>query len=261
MKNEKPLGHKSYGSIPHLPHSRAGEKDFMANSGQVLIATQKARDKNDIIIVQEKLDGSNCAVAKIGGDVVALGRAGFRAETSPYEQHRLFAWWVETQRERFSALLDEGERIVGEWMAQAHGTHYNLTSEPFIVFDLMRGHERTPYKEFLNRVAGSLLPIPREIHFGDPISVEDVLSRLEPSGHGAVELTEGAVWRVERLIPTGKKGEKKHIVDYLVKYVRPEKVDGCLLPEKTGGEAVWNWYPKQGDGWEVSRYYKQQIAV
>lgn len=261
MKNEKPLGHKSYGSIPHLPNSRAGEKDFQANSGQVLIATEKARDKNDIIIVQEKVDGSNCAVAKIGGDIVALGRAGFRAETSPYEQHRLFAWWVETQRERFNTLLQEGERVVGEWMAQAHGTRYQLQEEPFIVFDLMRGHERTCYKEFLNRVAGSLLPIPNELHFGEPISVDAVLELLGERGHHGADKAEGAVWRVERMIPTGKKGEKKQVVDYLVKYVRPEKVDGCLLPEKTGGEAVWNWYPKPSDGWEVSRYYKQQIAV
>jgi len=260
MKNEKPLGHKSYGSIPHLPNSRAGEKDFQANSGQVLIATEKARDKNDIIIVQEKVDGSNCAVAKIGQEIVALGRAGFRAETSPYEQHRLFAWWVETQRERFNTMLDDGERIVGEWMAQAHGTRYNLIEEPFIVFDLIRGHERTPHREFNTRVAGSLLPTPRLISCGDPISVDEVLKRLEPSGHGAIGLAEGAVWRVER-ISTGKKGEKKQVVDYLAKYVRPEKVDGCLLPEKTGGEAVWNWYPKQGDGWEVSRYYRQQIVV
>ena len=130
------------------------------------------------------------------------------------------------------------------------------------MFDLMRGHERTCYREFVERVAGSLLPIPNEISFGNPISVDEVLKRLEPSGaHGAIGLAEGAVWRVERLTPTGKRGEKKQVVDYLVKYVRPEKIDGCLLPEKTGGEAVWNWYPKPSDGWEVSRYYKQQIAV
>lgn len=93
-RRQKPLSHKSYGSIPHLPNSRAGERDFVASSGQVRIATQKARDKYDIVIVQEKLDGSNCAVAKINGEIIPLIRAGYRAETSPYEQHWLFAWWV-----------------------------------------------------------------------------------------------------------------------------------------------------------------------
>ena len=41
----------------------------------------------------------------------------------------------------------------------------------------------------------------------------------------------------------GKKGEKVWIVDYLVKYVRPDKEDGKYLPEVSGEEAVWNWMP------------------
>ena len=51
--------------------------------------------------------------------------------------------------------------------------------------------------------------------------------------HGALEPVEGAVWRVER------KGK----VDFLGKYVRPDKIDGCYLPEINGGAAVWNWRP------------------
>lgn len=254
MKNEKPLGHKSYGSIPHLPNSRAGEKDLLANSGQVIIATQKARDKNDTVIVQEKVDGSNCAVAKVGGKIIALGRAGFLAETSPYEQHRMFAWWVTENEERFENVLQEGERIVGEWMAQAHGTRYNLQGEPFILFDIMRGHERTPYREFLERVKSIELPTPKELHFGSPITVEAILEILGEHGHhGAIDKAEGAVWRIERDVPTGNKGEKKHVVDFLVKYVRPDKVDGCYLPEQTGKEAIWNWYPETTEeNWNVA---------
>jgi hypothetical protein len=33
-------------------------------------------------------------------------------------------------------------------------------------------------------------------------------------------------------------------VDFLAKYVRPDKVDGSLLPENTGQPAVWNWRPE-----------------
>jgi len=57
--NNKPLGRKSYGSIPHLPGSRLGPGDYHAHEGQARIATEKARDKHDKIYVQEKLDGSN----------------------------------------------------------------------------------------------------------------------------------------------------------------------------------------------------------
>jgi hypothetical protein len=48
---------------------------------------------------------------------------------------------------------------------------------------------------------------------------------------------------VERDKPTGKKGERRRIVDFLVKYVRPGKLDGMYLPELSGQESVWNWRP------------------
>jgi hypothetical protein len=44
---------------------------------------------------------------------------------------------------------------------------------------------------------------------------------------------EGAVGRVER----------RGVVDFLVKYVRPDKIDGVYLPEISGKQAVWNWHP------------------
>lgn len=59
----------------------------------------------------------------------------------------------------------------------------------------------------------------------------------------AIDPVEGAVWRVERSNPTGAKGERKEGVDFLVRYVRPDKVDGLYLPEISGKEAVWNWIP------------------
>ena len=51
--------------------------------------------------------------------------------------------------------------------------------------------------------------------------------------------------RVERheLVHPGRSGERRPVVDFLVKYVRPDKVDGCYLPEINGGQAHWNWEP------------------
>ena len=61
--------------------------------------------------------------------------------------------------------------------------------------------------------------------------------------HGACDVVEGAVWRIERdvLVSPGQGSERKRIVDFLVKYVRPDKRDGSYLPEMSGKEAVWNW--------------------
>ena len=133
----KPLGGKAYGSIGHLPQSRLGPGDWHVHEGQARIATVKARDKHDRVFVQEKLDGSCVAVAKIDGQLIPLGRAGYPAISSPYRQHVLFHDWAMARWDRFDSLLGEGERAVGEWLAQAHGTRYDLTGrEPFVLFDI-----------------------------------------------------------------------------------------------------------------------------
>lgn len=236
--SRKPLGIKNYGSIPHLPNSRMGPGDHSCHEGQARIATEQARDRHDKIIIQEKLDGSNVGVAKIDGMIVPLQRAGYRAETSPHEQHKLFADWVQHQYQRFDDLLNEGERVVGEWLAQAHGTRYELIHEAFVAFDLMVGVERLCFDDFKDRVLDHGFTIPFYIpNKYQPMPVAAVMDYLGEYGHhGALEPIEGAIWRVER------KGK----VDFLVKYVRPDKQDGKYLPVVTGGDPVWNWMcPKE----------------
>ena len=77
------------------------------------------------------------------------------------------------------------------------------------------------------------------------------MAKLKTYGfHGALDPVEGAVWRVERneLIHHGRNGEREWVVDFLVKYVRPEKLDGIYLPEISGREPVWNWREEQQQG-------------
>ena len=239
-KTEKPMGRKAYGHICHLPGSRMGPGDHKLNEGQARILTERARDRHDVIIVQEKLDGSNVAVARVAGALVPLVRAGYPAISSKYEQHRLFAGWVFERLGRFE-FLGEGERVCGEWLAQAHGTRYNLAHEPFVPFDLMRGEERAVYDEFAARLEEAGFALPWLISKGPPMTIAGALAELEGHKdaqrrngfHGAIDPVEGAVWRVER---RGK-------VDFLGKFVRPEKKDGCYLPEISGMDAVWNWRP------------------
>ena len=89
-KLEKPLGIKAYGHIPHFIGSRMGPGDKHCHQGQQDIVTKKARDYKDLVIVQEKIDGSNCSVVKIKGKIIALGRSGYLAQTSPFVQHLYF---------------------------------------------------------------------------------------------------------------------------------------------------------------------------
>lgn len=229
----KPLNRKAYGSIGHLPNSRMGPGDHSVPEGQSLICTTKARDKHDRIIVQEKLDGSCVAAARVGDQILALGRAGHLAQSSPYIQHQWFAAWVRHNEYRFLSILEDGERLVGEWLAQAHGTRYQLNHEPFVAFDIMREADRVPFDEFRLRAGGFVQP--HLVHEGSPLTTESAMAQLGQYGrHWAVDPVEGVVYRVERC---GK-------VDFLAKYVRPDKVDGRFLPEVSGADPVWNWAPQ-----------------
>lgn len=231
-KANKPLGGKAYGSIPHLPTSRLGKGDHHCSHGQARIATKEVRDAKDTVIVQEKLDGSCVAAARVGGDILALTRAGYLATTSPYEQHHRWAEWVEKNRGRLLSLLADGERVCGEWLLQAHGTRYALEHEPFVAFDLMAGGVRATYAEQKDRLFGNFV-MPSVIGYWPmtPAAALEWIDQLGP-GHGSLDPVEGFVWRVER---AGK-------VDFLAKYVRPDKQDGKYLPEISGTGPVWNTY-------------------
>ena len=232
MAELKPLGRKNYGSIGHFAGSRTSEGDFHVGEAQCKLLTDKTRDRYDLIIVQEKLDGSNVGVALVEGELIPLTRKGYHALTSPFEMHHYFAEWVDQNADRFKAVLKEGECICGEWLAQAHGTIYDLTDkEPFVAFDIMVEAERMPFIEFTKRV-GYTFATPTLIHIGQPISVRRALELHETNNYGADE-TEGVVYRMER------KGK----VDFLAKFVKHNKVDGKYLKDD-----IWNWKPPQKKG-------------
>jgi hypothetical protein len=228
----KPVG-KVYGSIPHLPGSKADTVDRTVDATMAGYFTVKVQDKGDKVIVQEKTDGSCVGVAKQAGTIIPLVRAGYTAVTSPYKMHQLFAKWVFDNHAKFDLLLEEGERVVGEWLLQAHGTRYNLPHEPFVAFDLMKGTQRTRNHIFEQRCTDAGLVIPNKVA-EEPITTTEAMKLLGMGKHGAVDPPEGVVYRYEA---------KAHNTIVLAKFVRPDFKPGSLLPEINGCEAVWNTQP------------------
>ena len=225
-----------------------GPADHACPEGMQRIATERLRNKHDRVIVQEKLDGTNVGVAKVSGQIFAIQRAGYPADSSPYEQHHHFAKWVQKHQVRFHELLSDDERICGEWLLQAHGTRYELQHEPFVAFDIIRGNERLVYDEFLSRIEPHGFVSPFCVQQGDPMSVGAALETLGEFGHhGAIDPIEGAIWRVEtnRQITPGKSNDRKWVVDFIVKFVRQDKTDGHYLPDISGGAAIWNLDPEE----------------
>lgn len=246
MNPEKPLNGKAYGSIPHLPGSKFGNREDKGIDEKAARFFLDKAGKNDLIIVLEKLDGSCVSVANVNGEIIPLIRSGYRAQTSHYEQHHLFHDWVMTHRSRFDRLRP-GERICGEWLAQAHGTRYNLDGrDPFVAFDLFgKSGVRACYKNLKTYCAMydlSYAPVVFQSDYywgldrGRGCSITTAMEVLGPRGYyGATDLTEGCVWRWERDDPT--------MPIMMAKYVRPESKPGRYLESETGGDPVWNWRP------------------
>lgn len=233
-----------YAKIPHLPGSRTGPGDHHVGRDLSARCTIAARP-GDRVIVQEKLDGTCVAVLRSEGVITAFGRQGRPCAESRNDGRRAFAAWVRENEGRF-ALLAEGERVVCEWLAVAHGTRYALPHEPVVMLDRFdAAGRRATVAERAALAAATGLPVPQVIHEGGALGVDLALERLGEHGfHGAVDPAEGLVWRVEAA------GE----VAAVVKYVRAGKRDGCYLADHTGGETVWNTWdterrPPQGETW------------
>jgi hypothetical protein len=236
----KPLGHKAYGSIPHMPGSKRGPGDHGIEEKQASLITGK-RPKNIRAIVQEKWDGCCMSVAKIDGRIVSLGRAGHLAQSAPYEHMQRFATWVREREYRFDRLLLEGERVVGEWMLMAHGLVYEVRDPDalFLAFDIMRGHERETADVVSRRCeAARVDSVPYVMHWHHPeggiCSPEEAVrgQRRDIAPADGAE-PEGVVYRVEKL-----EGDRwRHL--FCTKWVRGDFEPGIYLPED-GSVPTWN---------------------
>lgn len=235
----KAIDGKAYGSIPHLPGSNIGIGDYSIHVGQARICTEKTRDAQDLVIVQEKLDGACVAVLKTRDGIKAIGRAGYLVETSQHEHMRRFKPWVDQRWEQFDRILGIGEWIVGEWMTMAHGIEYYIDSEDllFSAFDIYTpiqstgGKRRLESRKFhdlcdyvgLNRVY--------DLHRGEALSIDDAMELLNQRSpvspiRPIYGLPEGLVYRVER---NGK-------VEFLAKFVQRGHIPGKFFEEGP----IWN---------------------
>jgi hypothetical protein len=227
---------KLYPKIPHLPGSRTGIRDRhcgVALAKHLLEVSQPG----DMVIVQEKLDGSNVIVSRINGQLVALGRDGKPCEDSRNTNRKAFAAWLEHNQARFD-WLQNLERLACEWLPIAHGTRYALTHEPIVILDFFDTlGTRVTLEQLQAKISNSSLEIPHVLHVGNAIPLELALEKLGLHGfHGALDESEGLIYRLER--------EDKLLT--LAKYVRHGKEDGLYLSDHTGLDDVWNSFPESG---------------
>lgn len=226
---EKILPYKTYNRIGHLSKSRLGEGDHFVDQKTEGLLTKQNDDPNSVIIVQEKLDGSNVCVVRWKGELRALGRSGYDCQYSNQEQHRLFHKFVMDRKDRFEKILPkEEDRVVGEWLALAHGTLYNLNHEPFVPFGLFEGQKELSFLALFSTCFANGFVTPIVLHIGGACSVNRALKLLNAEKYHGADNPEGVVYRMER---PGKP-------PILAKLVKHDKEDGKFFKE---GKEIWNW--------------------
>ncbi len=250
---DKVLSYKTYESIGHFAKSRLGPKDKHISPNIEKSMTFELPNQQSLVIVQEKLDGSNVCVVKKDGKLIALSRNGFDCASSNQIQHLAFNEFMHHYYVTFDRLLQEGDRIVGEWLMLAHGTKYTVAHplELFVAFDLFSSRygearvkiseppihcpplvTRAPFLEFIRRVS-PFFRTPHVIHMGGACSVGRA-ERLMSASHPNYDY-EGFVYRIE----------ESGVFKSMAKYVKHDKVDGKYLigQGEPGFEFTWNFAP------------------
>lgn len=189
----------------------------------------------DQVIVQEKLDGVCGAVYRDKtGELYPVDKEGYPALFSSLETMRFFARWCALHYRPLSEFLAKGEWVVGEWLGQALGTRYDLSTRlAFSVFDVFNERGRVPYMEFARRCRSAGLssaPLLNAPYF-KPMLTAMAMDALRTYGfYGAKDPVEGAVWRIER------DGETLA----MAKFIRPDSTPYKYLKEFNGKEDTWN---------------------
>lgn len=216
--------------VPHLPGSRTYPGDATVSLAVAGAMLHKTRAELEMVVVQEFLDGDAVAVLRHGRDLVPIARDGSRALNSGRRALRWFHEWAlgGDRPARFLKLLEDGERAVGVWLAQARGTRYRLPHEPFVVVDLLTSQTSTTAGRVMVRAHPHGFATPRILHAGPALGIETAAAAIDQdrSMHGAIDPVPGLFYRLEENLK----------VTALAQWVRPDW--NPTYASQPGG--VWN---------------------
>lgn len=188
----------NYSSIQHLYGSKMiCDDDKLLNQREQDWLTVKTRSIKDIVIVTEKVDGCNVGVLRRGNELLPIVRKGYNVLSNPLDWIKAFDNFVREREERFLNLLNDGERVCGEWLIKTHTLQYKMKHEPFVCFDLISGIQREKYLTAKSRLEANGFITAGLVHYGTAIPVNIALEMLSNGFHGVIGEPEGIVYRYE----------------------------------------------------------------
>jgi hypothetical protein len=90
------------------------------------------------LVIEEKLDGANCALSFDVDGALLLQSRGHFLDGGPREKHfALLKTWANTYRQILWELLESRFVMYGEWLFAKHSIFYDLLPHYFLEFDML----------------------------------------------------------------------------------------------------------------------------
>lgn len=136
------------------------------------------------LVVEEKLDGANCAISFEASGALRLQSRGHRLDGGPRErQFDLLKTWANVHAARFFAVLGARHIMYGEWLYAKHTAFYDRLPHVFLEFDVLDRRTRaflsTPARRALLKGL-PIMPAP-VLHEGAVSSRADLERLIRPS--------------------------------------------------------------------------------
>lgn len=111
------------------------------------------------LVIEEKIDGSNCGISFIDGEMKLQSRGHYLTGGPREKQFNLFKQWASRHRDDFSEVLGKRYVMYGEWMFAKHTIFYDDLPHYFMEFDVYDKERKVFLDTFHRRALLSDLPI------------------------------------------------------------------------------------------------------
>ena len=196
---------RNFGHIGHLAGSKMiDDEDKMLPLDVQNIFVHRKRDKNDIVIVTEKIDGMNAGVVKRAGELYGVNRKGYPVSSMGQIRTELAllgkCWeaWIDLHKDIYNDILKDGERLVFENCIIKHTLSYKFHTDPvFLLAKYNADDSRVPYSELRHIGESYGLAMPPLLNYGCAIAPEVILSQYPNGLVGSRDKIEGIVYVYE----------------------------------------------------------------
>ena len=164
--------------------------------------------RDRLLIIEEKLDGANCALSFTDGQLMLQSRGHYLNGGYRERHFDLFKIWAHVHQARLHPVLGDRYVMYGEWMYAKHTVFYDRLPHYFMEFDVYDRDESCFLSTSVRRdLLGGLpvMPVPL-LHRGMIHDSDDITGLIRPS------LYKSADWRDALAVAAERSGSRSDFV-------------------------------------------------